>query len=238
MYLDRKPVLEIFDEATGFQATNWLKSVDTCTIWNAIRAGWVDSYLRPPDIIFRSAAKALRFYAFSTNAEFLHIETKTAPVKAANTMSIPDRYHKPLKRAYRIICKGDPSLDREFALKAAVKSIIGSVGPSGLVLNLLVYQAMPWRGLATDDPAAYTIERGRAVAKETYSLTKYFNQSQVREAPDSRNGPDVTTVHKIPLGSHVLVYQMHREAWIGQFPLTDRQNETCTILDTEGPKGF
>lgn len=86
-------------------------------------------------------------------------------------MSIVERYHEPLRRAYRTICKKASSLNREFALQAAVKSVSDSVGPDGLVPTLLPYGAMPRLGLPTDLPASTTFERAKAVAKATKSLT-------------------------------------------------------------------
>lgn len=65
-------------------------------------------------------------------------------MEAVNMISIVKRYNEHLSRAYRIICKEAPTMDREYALKAAinVKSVNDSVGPDGLVPTLFVYGAI------------------------------------------------------------------------------------------------
>lgn len=148
---------------------------------------------------------------FYTDAGLFQIETKVVPVEAAFTNSVVERYYVPLRRAYCIITQEAPSMDPEIALQAAVKSVNSSVRPDGLVTTLLVYGALPELERATDlPPAAGTYERARAVAKTTKAVSKQFAQQQVRDALRTRNEPDVTDIHKVPLGAHVLVYRIHR----------------------------
>lgn len=88
MYLDYKQILYVVDKSTRNQAEQWLKSVNTSTIWNAISVGWVDSYLGPPESIVTDAASALTSKAFQKNASILLSETQTVAVKAANRLNI------------------------------------------------------------------------------------------------------------------------------------------------------
>lgn len=238
MTLEKKPVLHIVDEASRYQATKWLPTVSSAAIWRSLRLAWIDAFLGPPDLIVTDAANALTSEAFRSNASFFQINTKAVPVEAAQTMSVVERYHEPLRRAYRIIRKEAIDMDSESALQAAVKAVNDSVGPDGLVPTLLVYGAFPRLGLPSDALAAGVMDRARAVSKAAKLLSRYFAQRKVRDARPGRNGPDVTDIHKLPLGAHVPVYRIHRAKWTGPYPLLDRNEETCKIIDTDGPKQF
>lgn len=98
-----KPVQQIVDEATLYHAARWFPSVSTAKIWNSIRLAWIDCYLRPSDLIATDASNALTSNAFRNNTGFLQIQTKAVSVEAANTMSIVEMYHEPVRREYRII---------------------------------------------------------------------------------------------------------------------------------------
>ncbi len=106
-----------------------------------------------PDVIVHDAANAFLAQEFQRSAENLHITTKCVPVEAANSMSIVERYHGPLRRAYKKIMHDCPGLDRVSALQMAVKAINDSVGPDGIVPTLLVYGALPRLGLPSDPPS-------------------------------------------------------------------------------------
>lgn len=69
-------------------------------------------------------------------------------------------------------------------------------------------------------------------------MTQYFSQQQIQDALRSCNGPDDTDNTKAPLGSHVLVYLVHREESDGSFSWIEQYNETCTVLDKNGLKYF
>lgn len=103
MTLERKPVLHIVDEATRYQAARWLPSVSSASIWRALRLAWIDTYLGPPNVIGTDASNALTLDAFRIDANLFHVDTKDVPVEAANTMNVVERYHEPLRRAYRIV---------------------------------------------------------------------------------------------------------------------------------------
>ena len=57
MYLDGKPVLQVVDSATAFEAARFLKDILTREVWNALRACWIDVYLGPLDLIVYDAGK-------------------------------------------------------------------------------------------------------------------------------------------------------------------------------------
>lgn len=104
----------------------------------------------------------------------MKIGTKSVPVEAANSLSIVERYHDPLRRAYRIVKREVPDIDDESALQYAVKSVNDTVGPDGLVSTLLVYGALPRLGLPSDAPAAGLLQRAVAVRKASNALSRHF----------------------------------------------------------------
>lgn len=99
---------------------------------------------------------------------------------------------------------------------------------------------MPGLGLPTDPPASDTFDRARAVEKATKELSKLFCQRQVRDSLGSKNGSDVSDIHihKASLETHVLVCRVHHDERTNPFPLLDRDGETCSVLDKDGPKNF
>eukprot|EP00171_Calliarthron_tuberculosum_P003348 IDg3348t1 len=170
-------------------------------------------YLGPPDIIVHDAAKTLLSKSFQTNTGLLQITTKPVPIEAANSMTYVERYHAPLRRAFKIIKEEAPDIDDEAALQFAVKSVNDSAGPDGIVPTLLVYGALPRLGFQTDKPTPSMYQRARAVHKATKSMSQYFAKRQVQDALRNRNGPDISDIHKLPIGSHVLVYRIHKCRW-------------------------
>lgn len=210
-YIDGQPILHVVDEATRFQAARWLSRVTSESIWQALRRCWIDVYLGPPDVIAHDAGKNFMGRAFQANADMMHIKTKSIPVEAAHSMSIVERYHKPIRRAFNVIKKEAADLDKEDALQMAVKAINDSTGPDGIVPTLLVFGALPRLGLPNDQPSPSTFKRAAALRKATEAMSREFAKRQVREAMASRNGPNVTAIHDTPVGSPVLVYRPEKD---------------------------
>ena len=71
------------------------------------------------------------------------INTKGVPVEAHNSISMVERYHRPLQRAYQIIAVKIPDINKNIALQMAFKAINNTAGPNGLVPTLLVFGAYP-----------------------------------------------------------------------------------------------
>lgn len=182
MHLEGKPVLHVVDEATRYQAARWLPDVGADTVWNALRLCWIDVYIGPPDVITHDAAKYFLAESFRSNSSMLHIATKPVPVESPNSMTYVERYHVPLRRAFKIMKAEAPNLNEESLLQSSVKAINDSVGPDGLVPTLLVYGALPRLGLPTDKPTPSIYQRARAVRKTTEEMSKYFAKRQVTDA--------------------------------------------------------
>lgn len=86
--------------------------------------------------------------AFAGNADMLHIATEPVPVEAANSLSIVEKPHTPIRRSYQIIKKEAPDVKDEYTLHLAVMATSDNIGPDGLVSTLLVFRALPKTGIA------------------------------------------------------------------------------------------
>lgn len=237
-FIDGKPILHVVDESTRYQAARWLPAQNAEEIWKALRLCWIDVYLGPPDIITHDAAKVFLSDEFCTNSSLLNIKLKPVPVEAANTMSFVERYHDPIRRCYRIVKSECSTLDEISALQMSVKAVNDSIGPDGLIPTLLVYGAIPRLGLPTDKPSPDMHSRALALRKATESMSRYFAKRQVDSAVKTRNGPDVSENHQIPIGYQVLVYRTKRKKWEGPYKLINRKGETYTLLMPYGPDDF
>lgn len=144
-------------------------------------------------------------------------------------MTFVERYHTPLRRAYKIIRAEIPNSSKGEVLQYAVRSINDSVGPDRLVPTLLVYGSLPRLGLPTDKPAPGTYERAVAVRKASEQMSRYFAQRQLKDALYSRNGPYVLDIHKTPLCGKVIVYRTKNNSKHGSFKLLGIDGETCTV---------
>jgi hypothetical protein len=78
---------------------------------------------------------------FKHLAIMIGITIKIVPVEAHWLIRKVERYYTILRRAYQIISKELPDLDKEMALQMAVKAINNTVGLNGLVPTLLIFSA-------------------------------------------------------------------------------------------------
>lgn len=83
-YIDGKPILQVTDEATRFQAAAWLNGVSDVSLWRTLRSCWIDVYLGPLDVIAHDAGKSFMARSFAANADMLHIRKKSIPVESGN----------------------------------------------------------------------------------------------------------------------------------------------------------
>lgn len=166
----------------------------------------------------------------------MKIDTKPIPVETTNSIYFVERYHTPLRRAYKTIKAEIPNASRGEVLQYAVKSINDSVGPDGLFPTLLVYGSMPRLRLPSDKPSAGTYEMSVAVRKAYEQMSRFFAQRLLKETLRPRNGSNVIDIHKTPLGSEMTVYHTNNNSWDRPFTLRNTNGEICTVQCTDGPK--
>ena len=237
LYLDSKPVLQVVDEATSFQAARFLKDMRAKTVWDTLQMCWIDTYQGPPDYVVHDAGSNFASFEFRSNARAMAIDVKEVPVEAHHSIGKVERYHQPLRRAYSIISqelKGKAS--PENILQMAVKAVNDSAGPDGLVPTLLVFGAYP-RMVNDSPPNPSIIERAKAIRLGMREVRKVHATRQVNDALGMRNGPNTEDILSLPINSDVRVYR-EKDKWTGPFKLLSTQGETCTIELPSGPTNF
>lgn len=122
-------------------------------------------------------------------------------------MTIVERYHSRIRRAFEIIRKKAFDKEREYAFQMAVKAVKDSVSPDGLVPALLIFGALSRLCLPNDGPTDSALKRAVTLRKETTALWKSFASRQNCDALKTQNGPDVQDIHKTAVGALALVYR-------------------------------
>ncbi len=64
-------------------------------------------------------------------------------VESHNSLGSGERYRDPLRRIFNKIVHESPAIDRELALRLAIKAITDTAGPKRLVPSLLVFGTLP-----------------------------------------------------------------------------------------------
>ena len=109
----------------------------------------------------------------------------------------------------------------------AVKAINDTAGPDRLVPTLLVYRTYP-RISNLDPPAPSITEQAAAIQKVITKIVKLRAKQAINNALRYRNGPNITSVHNLPLNSEVLVWRESGN-WNGPYCLLTVKNKTCCI---------
>ncbi len=241
MYLNGKPVLHIVDEGTRYQAGKWLQNISAKHTWDTLRMCWIDTYLGPPDNIAHDAGTNFISKEFRQYANAMGITLKAVPVEAHNSIGIVERYHATVRRAYQIISAEIPDINKEMALQMAFKAINDSTGPDGLVPTLLVYGAYP-RMSEYDPPSPTITQRAMAIKKAMVEINKLRAERQVADAINTRNGPNTTAIHGLPLNSQVLVWREgnigKNGSWEGPYNLVSTDGESCVLALPHGNTTF
>ncbi len=237
LYLNNKPVLQVVDAATSFQAAKFLKDMSARNAWDTLRLCWIDVYLGPPDQVVHDAGKNFSSAEFRHNAKSMAIDVKEVPVEAHHSVGKVERYHAPLRRAFKIISNelNDKTSD-EIILQMAVKAINDSAGPNGLIPTLLVFGAYP-RMTNDSPPSPSVLQRAEAIYKAMKEVQRLHAQRQVTDALRMRNGPDMIHTLNLPLQSDVRVWR-EKDGWNGPFKLLAIDGHTCTIQMPYGPAQF
>ena len=145
-------------------------------------------------------------------------EVKETPTEAHHSNGIVERYYVPLRRAYDIVAKEMPDLNKEVRLQMAVKAVNDTAGPNGLTLTLLMFRAFP-RMSREDRPTASTTQRAATIRKAMAEVRRCHSARQIADALRTRNGPDITLTLALPLDSDVLVWRENEPYWSGLYKL-------------------
>ena len=235
-YIKGKPVLQVVDSETAFQAARFLADMKATTAWQTILECWISTYLGPPDIIISDAGTNFTGVDFKQAANSMNIEVKEVPVEAHHSIGKVEVYHAPLRRSYEIIrAELGPEYSDDICLQLAVKAVNDTAGPNGLVPTLLVFGAYP--RIADDPPTTSVLKRAQAARTAMKELRRLNARRKLQGAKSMRNGPNTTPVLNLPLQSDVLVYR-ENDGWTGPFKLIAMDGETCVIDMPYGQSRF
>jgi len=143
MFINRKPILHVVDEATPFSAATWLKNSTSSEVWKGLLRCWTHVYLGPPDFLRIDQGSNFVSREFKGLADTSGITVLEAPIECPNSMSHVERYHRPLRKAYEKLkseLKGESDRD---LLQLAVYAVNCTTGPEGLCPSLCVFDAIP-----------------------------------------------------------------------------------------------
>ena len=220
--------MQVVDLATGYQAARFLRSMSAEHAWEAIRACWIDVYLRPPQFLVHDPGTNFNSDEFRGNAHSMGIEVKQMPVEAHHSIGKVERYHIPLRRAYDILSIEAPQIGREERLQSAVKAVNDTAGPDGLIPTLLVYGAYP-RLSKEDKPTPSNTARARAIERAMDDVRRSNAKIAITEAIRTTRGPDVAAVLGLPLNAKVLVWREKPKSWTGPWRIVAREGYICKI---------
>ncbi len=95
--------VHIVNTGTHFGAAQFIQTVDTQSVWNALLECWVLVYACQPDIFFMDHGSAFTSNEWKTSAEGNRVPLKFSGVQHHNRIEICEPYHDPLRRIYRKI---------------------------------------------------------------------------------------------------------------------------------------
>ncbi|OXV06896.1 hypothetical protein Egran_05336 [Elaphomyces granulatus] len=94
----------------------------------------------------------------------------------------------------------------------------------------------------SDAPYPTVTQRANAFKKAMGEVKKIRAERQVADALNTRNGPNTTAVHDLPLNAQVLVWREgntgQSRGWTGPYNLLNVDGETCTVNLPGGPTNF
>ena len=71
------------------------------------------------------------------------VKLELSPTESHSSLTVVESYHEPLRRIYRNVRLGFPTISKPLALFLAKISINDTIGPEGLVHTLLVFGTVP-----------------------------------------------------------------------------------------------
>ncbi|KJZ70368.1 hypothetical protein HIM_10259 [Hirsutella minnesotensis 3608] len=232
-----KPVLHVIDEATAFQGARFLPSMTARDTWETLRMLWIDTYQGPPDFMRHDAGTNFAAEEFQKEASLMGITCRQVPIEAHNSVGKVEKAHGPLRRAYDILqAELGESRSPDALLQMAVKAVNDTAGPDGLVPTLLVFGAYP-RINHDSPPSPPMIKRAEAIRKAMTALRRAAATRQVRDALNTRNGPNVERAAERHLQSEVLVWR-EADGWTGPWIVIDNNGHEITINHVNGPRNF
>lgn len=233
MFLLGRPILHIVDESTRFTATCFLKNKSSSELWKAILLLWIHTYLGPPDYLSVDQGSAYTLKEFKGNVESHGITLREALIETPGAISVLDRYHAPIRSSFTkirdTITKDDANDDDCF--KMAAFAVNSTIGPEGLFLMLLTFEALPRPARTT--PAPNQLLRQRAIDEARTAAATEQAKSRLASALNHQSSPRAKDVskrlHDLPRSPKVLVYRTASKPWEGPFRYVSAEGETGVV---------
>lgn len=241
MFISKKPILHVVDEATHFMGAQFLKSHSSADVWKALLRCWSRLYLGPPDHLRIDQGSNFVSQEFLDCATTEGIIVLEAPIESPSTMSHVERYHGPLRRAYLKIRESLPRRETDAdCLQLAVKSMNDTVGPEGLCPTLLVFGALP--RAAKRQPASSQLERAKALDGARQEVLQEYAKRKISFAMKHTGAPKAkehdAALHNLPYGAPVYVYRDKPANWTGPFPFIQIDGSTVVVQLPHGRRIF
>lgn len=242
MFLDSKPVLHMIDESTHFTAATFLRNQSTEEIFNNITRLWSMTYMGPPDFLAVDQGSAYISDEMKRNLEATGIQLEEAPIESPGSIGIVERYHAPLRRAYKTLRESLNKEDTSDAdcLRMAVYASNATMGPEGLCPMLLVFGALPRPARKT--PSPNQLQRQHAIEEAKKAVLHEQGKRRIAFALRHPSSPKAKELSQrlldLPAGSPVLVYRTKTKQWEGPYKYIAIEGETVTIQLPRGRKIF
>ena len=94
--LNGKPVLQVINFVTVFEAIRFLKDILAYIVQDIFYTYWINTYLSPPDIVIYNTKKNFVFIEFKQLANLIVIKIIEVLVEVYNSIGLIKRYYIPL----------------------------------------------------------------------------------------------------------------------------------------------
>ncbi|KAI0994834.1 hypothetical protein K3495_g13348 [Podosphaera aphanis] len=182
----------------------------------------------PLEILVYDAGTTFDGAESGQSAAALGNKIKQVPVKTAQSVCVVERYHAPLRRAYKIITDElkSQSVSKNIRWQLVVKAVNDSAGYDELVPTLLVFGTYH-RLASIDIPSLSTAQRAKAIKLAITEVANLCAKRQVMDALRLRIGPQTNQIHSATVGLQVLVWHTHQKKQTGLFQLLFVEGYTC-----------
>ncbi|MEM1283154.1 MAG: reverse transcriptase domain-containing protein [Chlamydiota bacterium] len=227
MWLDKRAVLHVVDTETHFNGACFLKGQTVEDVWNAFVLCWSSLYHGYPDKIRADQGSCFTSVRWKRLCGEVGTETQLSGVESHNSIGSGERYHKPLRRIFNKINMDSPGLDREMALRIALKSINDTMGPEGLVPSLLVFGSLP-RFPCVNSTLPNQRERMRALEVARAEMSTVTSELRIRKAMLSKVPRNADLV--LNPGDMVRVFRETDRKYLGPYPVIRVDGKQVFIL--------
>ena len=181
MWLEGKAILHVVDCQTHFNSASQLKGHSVEDVWEAFVKCWSSLYTGYPNKLRVDAGSAFTSIRWQRLCDMVGTQLQLSGVESHHSLGPGERYHAPLRQVYLKIRHEHPSLDKETALRLAVKALNDTMGPEGLVPSLLVFGVLP-RFPAVNTKLPNQVERMEALKNARAEAAAITAQIRVRKA--------------------------------------------------------